>query len=420
MKLALLALFSLLLLSPVGHAYSFPYTDPYYATITAGILKADHKDKSVSYRDFDLSGLPSRNAVPFFGRDRNKVTLRFWEGKPGAPLLVFLSGIGGGSAASYHNFLAYHFVKKGFHVLVLPSVFHFQFALSSSQSGTPGLSELDAADLYTVAQRGIERVREKRKLAIPSYGLLGVSMGALHAAYLAKLDRQEKRIGFQKTLLINPPVNPLFGGKSLDSLVDEGNKLSDTQKKDLRNRLYEFGVQSMVLGDIQSPEYFQQLEQKFPTSLQERKYLIGKTLGDFLEGLVFTTQQINDLGVLKNPPATTDPNPRLHEASFFRYSDYLEKILFPSLKKFWQPEFTQEELIQRSSLRGIADFLRDDPSVHLMHNADDFILAPGDIEFLQTTFGERFALYPYGGHVGNIWFPENLNRILATFSSLYP
>ncbi len=419
MKLALLAFLSLIIFPTIGRPYSYPYTDPYYATITAGILKADHTDKSVTYRDFDLRGISERDSVPFFGRQRNKVTLRFWEGKPGSPLLIFLSGIGGSSAATYHNFLAYHFVKKGFHVLVLPSVFHYQFALSSSQSGTPGVSEFDAADLYTLAQKAIERVRQKRNLNFPSYGLLGVSMGALHAAYLAKLDRQEQKIGFQKTLLINPPVNPLLGGKSLDSLMESGSKLSVDQKKELKNRLYDFGVQSLVLGDITSAEYFQNIEQRFPTSLDERKYLIGKTLGAFLEGLVFTTQQIDDLGVLKNPPATTDPNPRLDEASNFRYSDYLEKILFQSLKKFWKPDFRQDELIQRSSLEGISDFLKNDQSIYLMHNADDFILAPGDVDFLQTTFGQRLTLYPHGGHVGNIWFPENLNQILSTFS-LFP
>jgi hypothetical protein len=38
----------------------------------------------------------------------------------------------------------------------------------------------------------------------------------------------------------------------------------------------------------------------------------------------------------------------------------------------------------------------------MMTNADDLILAPGEIEFLRDTFGERATIWPTGGHCGNM------------------
>ena len=48
-----------------------------------------------------------------------------------------------------------------------------------------------------------------------------------------------------------------------------------------------------------------------------------------------------------------------------------------------------------------------------MHNADDFIVNEKDLEFLANTFKERFTLYPRGGHVGNLWYPKNMEKVLS-------
>ena len=40
--------------------------------------------------------------------------------------------------------------------------------------------------------------------------------------------------------------------------------------------------------------------------------------------------------------------------------------------------------------------------IGLLHNADDIILGPGDLEFLERIFGARAVILPNGGHLGNI------------------
>jgi hypothetical protein len=50
-----------------------------------------------------------------------------------------------------------------------------------------------------------------------------------------------------------------------------------------------------------------------------------------------------------------------------------------------------------------------------MHNQDDIVMAPGDIEFLEQLFGQRAEIYPTGGHVGNLDFRDNVAHIIDFF-----
>jgi predicted alpha/beta-fold hydrolase len=398
--------------------YDFPYKDPYYATITAAILKADDRDTSVSSEDIAIRLLPERDAVPFF-KNRNHTHVRLWAQKHTrpAPLMILVAGLGGGSNSSYLNFMAYHFHKQGFHVLSFPSAFHWSFALAASKSAYPGITREDARDLYTLMQAAVGKLKQS-KYSISKIGLLGASMGALEAGYVASLDKKEKKIGFQRTLLINPPVDVLYGIRKLDELYFEGSKLSAEQLKSLSTRVYDFGYFSLVEGDIKSPYYFADIENRLPLSQTERRFLIGQSLREFLQSLIFTTQQIDDRGILKSPISGWNPSPRMQEAAGYLFQDYIEKFLLPALSEQNGKELKVDDLIGDANLSGIESELRADKNIFLMHNADDFIVNKEHLDYLRSIFGNRMQLYPHGGHVGNIWYPENLAEILAKFQEL--
>lgn len=401
----------LLILPLLARAYSFPYSDPYYATVTAAILKADLLDPEAKYRDLNLQLLPERDRVPFYGKGRNRLKLRLWAQGKEAPLIVMVAGLGGAHSASYYNYLGYQFFKRGYNVLTFPSPFHWSFALAASRSGYPGITRRDSEDLYQAILAGVRLAAEKGVKA-RSLGLIGVSMGALESAYLSQIDARRAELNFSRILLINPPVNPLKSAANLDSLAAEGNAFSAEQRKKLQENVYLFGIKAMAMNDIKDPAYFLNLEKELPTSLSERKFLIGSSLREFLEALIFTTQQVRDLGVLKSPVATDNPDARLAESRGFSYLGYMEKFLLPALGT------TYEQAAGDVNITGVAEHLRRDGRVFLMHNQDDFILDPGELEYLQGIFGSRMKTYPHGGHLGNIWFPENLASILGTFEGL--
>jgi hypothetical protein len=52
-----------------------------------------------------------------------------------------------------------------------------------------------------------------------------------------------------------------------------------------------------------------------------------------------------------------------------------------------------------------------------MHNADDIILAPGELEYLEQVFGDRAQIYPTGGHCGNMDYRDNVAYMMNFFSA---
>lgn len=53
-----------------------------------------------------------------------------------------------------------------------------------------------------------------------------------------------------------------------------------------------------------------------------------------------------------------------------------------------------------------------------MHNRDDFLVSIEDLDYLEGLLGDRAKIYPYGGHMGNIWYWQNRNDIVSIFGCL--
>ncbi len=147
---------------------------------------------------------------------------------------------------------------------------------------------------------------------------------------------------------------------------------------------------------------------------EELQYLIAETLQSQLYELIYVTQVIQDQNVL--PAPKDDMRKRLQEAKSFTLVDYHRKIAVPLWRKqLGDPQADPESLLQRSSLAPIMDRLRSNPKVRILHNVDDFLAERKSIEALKEALGDQVTLYPYGGHLGNLWYPENKKAVLRFF-----
>lgn len=52
-----------------------------------------------------------------------------------------------------------------------------------------------------------------------------------------------------------------------------------------------------------------------------------------------------------------------------------------------------------------------------MHNADDFLLTTGDVAWMEQVFGDRALIFPRGGHLGNLYYPDNVASIRSWLTS---
>jgi hypothetical protein len=411
--LTILTTLSLLTNSVEAADYKYPYHDPYLATATTAILSDDGATERTKSTIVRVPGLPGRNNLPSL-EGRGDVSLALYRQNHPAPLLFILAGLGSSPYFGVAPYLASLFYQEGFHVVILPSPMSWNFALSASRSGAPGYVPEDARDLYDVMQRTLTTLRDRYDVNATAINLMAASLGALEGAYLSVIDADEGKIGIAKYLLVNPPVDLAYAIKK----IDEWNALAGQFGREKSQQII-----AKALGIVDSfseerrddPAVFDRLAKKFAGFMtEELQFLIAENLQSQFSELIYVTQVIHDQKVLTAPK--DDMRKRLEEAKNFTFSDYNQKIGLP----LWQKQLgdLQADLgtfIQRGSLAHIVDRLRGNAKVHILHNADDFLAGRKSIEALKEALGDQVTLYPYGGHLGNLWYPENKEYALRYF-----
>ena len=86
---------------------------------------------------------------------------------------------------------------------------------------------------------GLRSAAVREQVPITDVVVTGYSLGATHAAYLAKLDDEKKRIGFKKALMLNPPVSLYTSIKALDRLVEKHLRTDPASLRAFLDRLFE-------------------------------------------------------------------------------------------------------------------------------------------------------------------------------------
>ena len=395
--------------------YPYPYHDPYLATATTAILNDNGATVPVESSIIRVAGLRGRNDLPYL-KGRGDVSLALYRQKKPAPLLFILPGLGSNPYFGVAPYLASLYYREGFHVVVLPSPMSWNFALSASRSGAPGYAPDDARDLYEVMQKTMALLRGRLNIKPLSVNFMAVSLGALEGAHLSIIDAEQRKIGIAKYLLINPPIDLAYAVKKIDEWNSLANQFGREQSQQIIAKAIAI-VDSFAEERRDDPEVFDRLAKKFESfSREDLEFLIAENLQSQLAELIYVTQVIHDQKILTEPK--NDKRKRLEEAKKFTVADYDQKIALP----LWQKQTGDlradlESFNQRGSLTSIVDRLRNNPKVHVLHNADDFLADRKSIEELKDALGDRMTLYPYGGHLGNLWFPENKKSALKFFRS---
>lgn len=393
--------------------YRYPYADPYLATTTIAIMKGRDErwgDDTIQGLEIDL--LPGRNDVPLLeGKGRLRFRLYQAEGK--APLIFIVPGLGSSAYEGSASFIAELLLANGFHVLILPDPLNWNFALAASTTGFPGDHFADAADMYRAMQAALRHVSDHLNVGIGKIGLMGFSEGALCAAYVDKLDSERGDIGFGTTLLVNPPVDPLVAIQKIDAMAQIGRILTPEKRAHVQAFAFGTGVHALK-QDFDDPDYFADWDQRLRMSNTQIKYLIGASLYSSIGDTMYVIELAQRPGVLKTPISPGFRTARLDEARSVGLMGYIERFLLPRLRVD-DPQMDIETLNANTSLKAIGPTLAKSRRVFLMHNRDDILLSPGDIEYLERLFGARARIYPRGGHLGNLWYAQNKRDIVAHF-----
>ncbi|MDG9928473.1 MULTISPECIES: serine/threonine protein kinase [unclassified Pseudomonas] len=402
-------------------AYGYPLANPFEATIatTPPELRSQlPTDDDIDQADYELKLRPEREfELPDNFWPVKKLRYRLARQDGNAPLIFIISGTGASYASGKTEDLKRLFYGAGYHVVQLSSPTSYDFMSAASRTATPGLSKQDAEDLYRVMMA----VRAQHPdLEISEYHLTGYSLGALNAAFVSELDERLRSFNFKRVLLLNPPVNLYTSVTNLDRLVqtrvagvDNGTTYFELILTKLTRYFEEQGhidLNDALLYD------FQQSGQKL--SDEQLAMLIGSSFRFSVSDMAFTADLINRRGLITPPryPISegTSLTPFFKRALQCDFDCYIVEQLMP----YWREKFdggSLPQLVDEVSLYALEDYLKKNPKVAVMHNADDLILGPGDLGFLRRTFGERLTLYPRGGHCGNLNYRVNGDAMLEFF-----
>ncbi|MEM7218113.1 MAG: alpha/beta hydrolase [Pseudomonadota bacterium] len=384
-------------------AFAYPIDNPFLATIvgTPPAAKAP-LPPAPRFRTRRLPRLPDRAIPPaFWYADRLAYSYAL-QPMP-APLMFVIAGTGGYHDGGTNRLLMQVFHAAGYHVVGMSSPTHPEFIVSTSTTGAPGHLENDARDLLSAMQR--IRQRLPRRAQITGHALAGSSLGATNAAFIARLDASENRLGFDHVLLANPSVSLYNSISRLDRMLWNIPGGIDNFDRFFRRVVSQIGgIYTRSTSVEFTPELvFSAFAAEQPRD-EELAAVIGVAFRIAAANMIFTADSMTNFGFIKPSQQRVTRRDSLRNylpvALRLGFTDYFHEFFWPLHADSFEGD--RSDFARAQSLAHIADYLRAADHVAVFHALDDIILADGEIEFLRETFGERAFIYPLGGHLGNL------------------
>ena len=385
--------------------YDYSLDSPFASTVvgTPVAMRAD-LPRGYPKRELKLQVFPTR-PVPeiFWYAERLRVTAALQDGP--APLVFSIGGTGADDQSQTMRVIEALLYGHGFHVISIASPTHPNFVIGGSLTSVPGRVDEDVTDLYRVMRLAYEELAPE--IQVTDFHLTGYSLGGWHAAFLTAFDEDQKGFDFKRVLLINPPESLYESISILDRMLEE----SIPGGMEGVNEFFQEAFESFSKLYTQTEfvefdeDFLYQAYGQLNPGDEKLGALIGLAFRFSANSMIFAADVMQGGGYIVPSNAvltrSTSLTPFFKTGARTGFVDYLDKFYGPFFLAR-NPEITQEDLVAEASLKRISDYLSANRKIGLIHNRDDLILGPDDIEFFEETFGERALIFPNGGHMGNL------------------
>lgn len=418
-QMKLLLIIAIVLLPVICQAEDKPYGYPIPGPIGATILGTPPElmpelPKKVPSKELVLELIPDLKKSDVFYYD-NGLRCTFAYQDKEAPLIFLVAGTGSNHKADKMVTLMKSFYQAGYHVITMPSPTHSNFIINASRSHIPGDLTEDAADLYWAMENIWDKVKDD--IEVSDFSVGGYSLGATQAAFVASLDDEKKSFNFRKVLMINPAVNLFDSVTRIEATLE---KIPGGPKKvnAFFNRTMAKFVEVYKAGEYVdfNGEFLYAVYKSGKLNADEGYGIIGIAFRVAAGSMIFTSDVMTNGGYIVPKNRVLGSTDSLREyvrvANHLSFLDYFHEYFYPYFEKK-RPGLTKEAMIQSLGLKHIEGYLKNNPKFHVMTNENDFILSDADRDYLTQLFGEQTIIYPYGGHLGNLEYFENIQQMDA-------
>jgi ABC-type transporter lipoprotein component MlaA len=342
--------------------------------------------------------------IPTTGAD---LPYSLWLQADAAPLVFLVPGIGAHRLTSIAVALAEKVFEPGFSVAVISSPFHPEFITGALSADYAGYTPSDAEDVYAALSQIWDDLRDEHGEDVASARLLGYSLGGIQALVIAagQESRGADELRFESVVAINPPVDLGYAGRRFDAYFDAPLQWPSEERA---QRIRELVMKAFLVITEGMRD-----DGRLPFDRQESEFMVGfsgrMTLADALAAI----QRRGAQGLESVVPADGRENALLESILQSSFERYFFDLAFPYFAARMDDGADPEFLARAAGLRPHADALRRQATVHVVTNADDFILGDAGLTWLRRHLGDRATVFPGGGHMGNIFMPEVHTAILA-------
>jgi ABC-type transporter lipoprotein component MlaA len=371
------------------------------ATETLGTLFLTPRD-----RDFLKRSRTFEVVHPKTGR---LVPYSLWL-QPGAtPVDYIIPGLGGHRTSDAAVALAEAVYEAGISAVTISSSLNHEFIALASSEELPGILPSDAHDTHVLLDAIDKDLRARFPGRVTGRRVGGISFGGITTLYIAA-STDPDLITFDVYLAVNAPLSLEYGARKLDELYNAPLSLPEDARRPWMDALFR---KALRLVDQGIPAG----QGDLPFTSLEAKFLIGLVFRATLREVILQTQLQNDHGVLHAP---LDPVHRRHayrEIDQFSLTEYVYAFVLPYLARersdVTLDEAGASELFRRCDVRSIAPALKANPRLRFATNRNDFLLAPGDLEWITELLGpDRVTVFERGGHLGNL-YRDDIQAVLA-------
>jgi hypothetical protein len=423
MKWYVIALFAFIntAISWSAAAYDYPFDNAIEATVIGTPVKYRAElPKKINRKDMRITVFPERELANFIAK--TKLHYSIVRQKKAAPLIFSIAGTGAGHNSGKMKFLESAFSSAGFHVVSLSSPTYSNFIATASSSQVPGHLVHDSEDLYRVMEAIYGQI--KGSIDVTEFYITGYSLGGAQAAFVSKLDEEKQSFNFKKVLMINPPVNLFNSVTILDKMLEDNIPGGMDHFNDFFNELMtDFSnlyVEDETIKFDSDFLYRIYQAQNGETDLSRLSATIGLSFRLSSSSMIFTSDVVTNSGyivpknhILRKTESTTD---YFKVANRLGFNDYFYDRFLPYYSGL-KEGITDDSLMYDTSLNSIEHYLSTSDKITVVHNEDDIILAPGEIDFFKDTFKSRAHIYPTGGHCGNLAYKENVDYMINYFKN---